>query len=783
MKLDDNNIPGQPVPSRPAVMETTPATVCQPAPSKQAVKQWNDRLGKRVIKNIHRFHQCEQDWARYAKSSRTRNHLHEDVGTIQHPAAKFLEHLRTNGVPIRMMDENWTSEMLAERAQRGSHQSTKAYVDFVREEMADFDEKSFWTILPLATIQHIPNLRLSPLGCVPQRDRRPRLINDLSFYEINKNTVCMAPPDAMQFGRALERVLHKIKHADPRHGPVYLCKIDIADGFYRVDLEASSAPTLAVILPHNNGEQPLVAIPLSLPMGWVESPPYFCAVTETIADIANRNMHHRAPPHRLDELADTPPPTDGGPLPAEPSLPTVTEPLVTQPLAPPRPRLAYIDVYVDDFLGACQGNKRERTRVRRILLHSIDRILAPLDSVLHPQHNKPTSVKKLRKGDAYWATSKVMLGWLVDTVADTISLPPHRVQRLHEIFESLQGKKRTSLKIWHRVIGELRSMVLAIPGCRGLFSPLQHSLTHSDKHRIRITPDVRDALDDFETLGQSIASRPTRLGEIVPATPLCTGAHDASGRGAGGIWFAPSRNLVWRQPFPPAITTQLVSSSNPTGILTNSDFEQAGGVWHHMLLANEVDIRERTVHSFGDNTPAVSRFKKGATTTKGAPAYLNRLFALHQRAHRYLSQHDYIPGPTNAMADDASRLWDLSDNALLAHFNQRYPQEYPWEIAHLPSHLILPVISSLQGKRLSVPLQLDQLQPFPPALELDRLQMVPPALPFSLPLLPATEKDPCPTAASPSDLVRWMTYSATSVRRWPAWGSPTLAGFSPTNSR
>jgi hypothetical protein len=215
MKLDDNNIPGQPVPSRPAVMETTPATVCQPAPSKQAVKQWNDRLGKRVIKNIHRFHQCEQDWARYAKSSRTRNHLHEDVGTIQHPAAKFLEHLRTNGVPIRMMDENWTSEMLAERAQRGSHQSTKAYVDFVREEMADFDEKSFWTILPLATIQHIPNLRLSPLGCVPQRDRRPRLINDLSFYEINKNTVCMAPPDAMQFGRALERVLHKINMPIP----------------------------------------------------------------------------------------------------------------------------------------------------------------------------------------------------------------------------------------------------------------------------------------------------------------------------------------------------------------------------------------------------------------------------------------------------------------------------------------------------------------------------------------------------------------------------------------
>jgi hypothetical protein len=56
------------------------------------------------------------------------------------------------------------------------------------------------------------------------------------------------------------------------NGPVYLCKIDVADGFYRVDLEAATAPTLAVILPQKEAEPPVVAIPLSLPMGWVEFP-------------------------------------------------------------------------------------------------------------------------------------------------------------------------------------------------------------------------------------------------------------------------------------------------------------------------------------------------------------------------------------------------------------------------------------------------------------------------------------------------------------------------------
>ena len=384
------------------------------------------------------------------RSFRTRSHIHQDVGSIDHPAAQFLDHLRTNGAPIRMQDDEWSRDLLQERAARGPHQSTKAHVEFVRDEMADFNDKSFWTVLPLEAVQHLPNLRISPLGCVPQRDRRPRLINDLTFYEINKQTIRLAPSEAMQFGRALERVLHKIQSADPRHGPVYLCKIDVADGFYRVDLEAATAPTLAVILPHRAEEPPLVAIPLSLPMGWVESPPYFCAASETIADIANRDIHKRFPPHRLDAVADTPPPPqltpDQCPINLLPSTPQPTDaPREPASEARPRPKLAYVDVYVDDFLGLCQGGRRERTRVRRVLLNAIDQVLAPLDDTLHPQHNEPASVKKLLKGDACWSTTKVMLGWLIDTVEKTITLPPHRVDRLLEIFESLRDKKRVSL--------------------------------------------------------------------------------------------------------------------------------------------------------------------------------------------------------------------------------------------------------------------------------------------------------------------------------------------------
>ena len=60
--------------------------------------------------------------------------------------------------------------------------------------------------------------RISPLGVVPQRDRRPRLIVDYSFSNFNEETVPLAPIEFMQFGRALQRIMAKIVRADPQYG-------------------------------------------------------------------------------------------------------------------------------------------------------------------------------------------------------------------------------------------------------------------------------------------------------------------------------------------------------------------------------------------------------------------------------------------------------------------------------------------------------------------------------------------------------------------------------------
>ena len=56
-----------------------------------------------------------------------------------------------------------------------------------------------------------------------------------------------------------------------------------------------------------------MAILLVLPMGWMESPPYFCTTMETIVDLANLYSHSTwdPPSHPLEVPSATAAPWDG----------------------------------------------------------------------------------------------------------------------------------------------------------------------------------------------------------------------------------------------------------------------------------------------------------------------------------------------------------------------------------------------------------------------------------------------------------------------------------------
>ena len=439
---------------------------------------------------------------------------------------------------------------------------------FLRDELADMVEAGHWLVLPYSAVRHAIDLRISPLGVVPQRDRRPRPIVDYTLSGVNEATVKLAPRESMQFGKALERIIQKAADANPRHGTVNLSKYNLADAFMRVGLSPSMILKLAVAVPTTSpDEDPLIAVPMVLPMGWMESPPTFCTVTETIADLANTKIAQGYIPasyHRHEAVANTTPETptmteclqdspdphtdtgdaqdisvtstpttnttsppyspnrstgmgDAGMTPAAilrqsaeevvlhatttssaicPGIAQLSRPTMRdfKPQAPRAssqdtggPPLEYVDVFMDsDFILLTQAPPERQQQVRRILLECQDSVIRPLDQSDRPERKEAASIKKLRKGDGcQMDTLKTVLGWVLNTEHRTVQLPESRVIRLNEILVKLpKEKKRMSKKIWYQVLGELRSMVLAIPGGRGLFSALQRALrrTHNGKN-------------------------------------------------------------------------------------------------------------------------------------------------------------------------------------------------------------------------------------------------------------------------------------------------------------
>jgi hypothetical protein len=654
-------------------------------------------------------------WKEFIRQRRDGGDL-AHLDNVHHPARRLLKLYQRRGAPVKFKTGPWSRQRINQAIKRGPHKSCMEHIDFLKEEFVEMIGRGQWVVLPAKVARTLPHLRVSPPGVVPQRERRPRWICDYTWSDVNSDTLPLAAAEAMQFGHALDRILREILLADPRHGPVKLAKFDISDGFYRIDVNIDDIPKLGVVFPTLPGEEPLIAFPLVLPMGWKNSPPIFSSASETSADLANQRIHLSAEPspHHLDELAEsvTPPPPETAapssttlnstpiPVKRDPSLPTSDTPL------------GYVDVFVDDFVGLAQTTPHSR-RVRRILLHAIDDVFRPLQPGDNPYRQEPVSLKKLRKGDCSWSTIKLVLGWVIDTTAMTIHLPQHRVDRLVEILSSIPPhQKRTSVKKWHSILGELRSMSLALPGSRHMFSRLQNALSQSDGNRIALKKGVHQALNDFKWLANDVSGRPTRLAEVIPLLSSAEGHHDASGIGAGGVWFPgstlhprkgfkPNIPVIWRLKWPEDIVSKLVTSSNRSGTITNSDLELAGGLLHLEALCQSFDIRERTILSKGDNLSTTFWERKGSTTTDSAPAYLLRLFGIHQRYHRYVPRFDYISGPSNPIADAASRDFHLTFPQLFSQLQPFFSQNVGYQVWTPSKPFVSAVISALHRKQCS----------------------------------------------------------------------------------
>jgi hypothetical protein len=327
------------------------------------------------------------------------------------------------------------------------------------------------------------------------------------------------------------------------------------------------------------------------------------------------------------------------------------------------------------------------------------------------------SMSKVEAGDALFSSTKRILGWDIDTHHMHIRLPVHRQQRLCDLIQRTLERPFSTRRRWQSLLGELRSVTLAVHSSKYLFSILQHALTRSSNRRFRIISLLRTALRDWVALLQQLASVPVPLAMTVPHAPHYWGATDASREGLGGFWLpstlAPNHPpCVWRYRLPQQLTDNLVTSSNPSGTINNSDLELAAIVLgHDTQLSHNPPIPYTCTMLGTDNIPAKTWLTKGSTTTTGPPAFLLRHLAGTCRRNNAVLHPLFIAGKTNTIADFLSRSFHLTDDELLTWLQLWAPLQPPWQLVTPPAASTYMMNLALSRQTREVPSQPDALTP------------------------------------------------------------------------
>jgi hypothetical protein len=89
-----------------------------------------------------------------------------------------------------------------------------------------------------------------------------------------------------ELGNVIPRIIWTMALSKDTTTPFMFSKVDLKDGYWRMAVNEADAWNFAYVLPGAGPDESIqLVIPDALQMGWSESPPSFCAATETARDI------------------------------------------------------------------------------------------------------------------------------------------------------------------------------------------------------------------------------------------------------------------------------------------------------------------------------------------------------------------------------------------------------------------------------------------------------------------------------------------------------------------
>ena len=121
-----------------------------------------------------------------------------------------------------------------------------------------------------------------------------------------------------------------------------MSKLDVTAAYQHGTVKPAQVGAVAYVIPSAPGDEGIfICIDLVLPMGWADSPKFFCAFSETLTYVANAVVDSELP---------------------VPSYRAISEIPSTAPDPPHTPEsLAHIDCYMDDAISVVQGGPRSPT--------------------------------------------------------------------------------------------------------------------------------------------------------------------------------------------------------------------------------------------------------------------------------------------------------------------------------------------------------------------------------------------------------------------------------------
>lgn len=640
---------------------------------------------------------------------------------LHHPAAATLLEYATQGCPCKA-GRHWTISEMEEAIEKGPHVSAmdpeamQQYQDEVKTKL----EKGKVQLIAWDSIKHDPpkELKISPLAMAPHKSKKFRPILDLSFQlklkdggvleSVNDSTTLSAPVGAIdQMGHSLQRIIHAFATAE-EGAKVFMAKWDVKDGFWRLVGRKGEEWNFAHVLPQEEGKPTMLVVPTSLQMGWVESPAFFCAASETARDVAVQYAEcplDTLPDHKFIDYAMNGEDVKG--LPKERRRAEHQAAGIRY----------FVDVYVDDFIPICIPTCQDDLRhVTNATLHGIHDVF-PADK---DDSEDPISEKKAKKGDGTWALEKEALGFDFDgdSYKHTMILAE---AKLGVILATLQkwirsAKHSTKAGIpfgeFHPMICKLRHAFIALPAGKGLMTECNSIIGMQPKVvYLQRNPKLRQVLDDCRRLVRASAQNPTPCRELIVGPPGYVGIKDASIDGAGGIVVGDHKACVptvFRLEWPQDIKEEVwKTNAGNHGNLTNSDLECAGLLLLWLVMEAVCPfVSGDHVALFSDNSPTVSWVQRMAARGSLVAGQLLRALALRMKT-KHVSPLTplHIAGKKNALTDVPSRsfgsnpAWYCKDDThLLNLFNKMFPlpQQASWTVFQLRSDISMRVISLLR---------------------------------------------------------------------------------------